>query len=339
MSGAAVFFGRVDLMRRAVIRDDQHPESSSVRSSRQAVTRSKLIPLSEAIARHVPDGSSVAAGLCLEAMIPFAAGREIIRQGKRGLALIGPISDILFDQLIGAGCVARVRAAWVGNVITGSGYNFRRAVESGGLPVEDHSNLTMAMALKAGAMGLPFMPARTALGSDLFATNPALKETTCPFTGVRLAAVAAIVPDVAIVHVQRADEFGNSHTWGCLGLMRDACLASRQVLLTAEEIVATERIMRDPNRVIVPGLRVSAVSHVPWGAHPAPVPGHYNRDHQAFLDYRDQSRSPEGFALWRKRWVDDVAQPEDYMNLLGAARMDALRLNHHALSEPVDYGY
>lgn len=303
------------------------------------MTASKLVSLSEAIARFVPDGSSVAAGLCLEAMIPFAAGREIIRQGRRGLTLIGPISDILFDQLIGAGCVARVRAAWVGNVITGSGYNFRRAAESGALAVEDHSNLTMAMALKAGAMGLPFLPARTALGSDLFAANPGLKQMSCPFTGTTLAAVAAIVPDVALVHVQRADVFGNSHAWGCLGVMRDAGLASRHVLLTAEEIVPTELITRDPNRVIVPGLRVSAVSHAPWGAHPSPVPGHYNRDHQAFLDYRDQSRSLEAFALWRKRWVDDVAQPEEYPALLGEKRMRALRLQHHAFSEPVDYGY
>ena len=300
---------------------------------------SKLIPLEDAVARFVPDGCSVAAGLCLEAMIPFAAGRAIMRQGKRGLTLIGPISDILFDQLIGAGCVARVQAAWVGNVITGSGYNFRRAVESGALAVEDHSNLSLAMALKAGAMGVPFMPLRSALGSDLFSTNPGLKTMTCPFTGETLAAVSAIVPDVALIHVQRADVFGNSHAWGCLGVMRDAGLASRHVLLTAEEIVPTELITRDPNRVIVPGLRVSAVSHAPWGAHPSPVPGRYNRDHQAFLDYRDQSRSPEAFALWRKRWVDDLKQPEEYLRLLGEERLRALGLKHHAFSEPVDYGY
>ena len=303
------------------------------------MTRSKLTHLSEAIDRWVPDGSSVAAGLCLEAMIPFAAGREIMRQRKRDLTLIGPISDMLFDQLIGAGCVRRVRAAWVGNVITGSGYNFRRAVESGALAVEDHSNLTIAMALKAGAMGLPFMPTRTALGSDLFSTNPGLLKTTCPFTGTLLAAVAAIAPDVALVHVQRSDEFGNSHVWGNLGVMRDACLASRHLLLTAEEIVATEVITRDPNRVIVPGFRVSAVCHVPWGAHPSPVPGYYNRDHQAFIDYQTESRSAKDFARWRERWVDAVKQPEDCLSLIGPERMEALQLKHHLYSEPVDYGY
>ncbi len=300
---------------------------------------SKLISLPDAVERFVPEGGSVAAGLCLETMIPFAAGREIMRQGKRNLTLVGPISDILFDQLIGAGCVRRVQAAWVGNVITGSGYNFRRAVEAGAIAIEDHSNLTIAMALKAGAMGVPFMPARTALGSDLLATNPGLRKISCPFTATPLAAVAAITPDVALVHVQRADELGNSHAWGSLGVMRDACLASRHVLLTAEEIVATERITRDPNRVIVPGLRVSAVCHAPWGAHPAPVPGYYNRDHQAFIDYRRDSRTPEAFARWRAHWVDPVRRPEDYMGCLGVERMQALGLTQHVLSEPVDYGY
>jgi glutaconate CoA-transferase subunit A len=303
------------------------------------LSQSKLLPLSEAIDAFVPDGGSVAAGLCLESLIPFGAGHEIIRQEKRGLTLIGPISDMLFDQIIGAGCVTRVQAAWVGNVITGSGYNFRRAVESAAIEVEDHSNLTMAMALKAGAMGLPFLPVRTALGSDLFRTNPGLKQMACPFSGAPLAAAAAIVPDVAIVHVQRADEHGNAHAWGNLGLMRDACLAARHVVLSAEDIVDTRTITSDPNRVIVPGFKVSAVVHLPWGAHPAPVPGHYNRDHQGFLDYSRESRTAEGYAGWRRRWVDPVRRPEDYRRLVGEARLDALKLKGHLYSEPADFGY
>jgi glutaconate CoA-transferase subunit A len=278
-------------------------------------------------------------GLCLEALIPFAAGHEIMRQRKRGLTLIGPISDMLFDQLIGAGCARRVQAAWVGNVITGSGYNFRRAVESGGLRVEDHSNLTLAMALKAAALGVPFLPVRTALGSDLFATNPGLRRCNCPFSGDPLAAVAAIVPDIAIIHVQRADEHGNAHVWGNLGVMRDACLAARHVIVTAEEIVPPEVITSDPNRVITPGFRVSAVVHVPWGGHPSPVPGCYNRDHQAFIDYSDESKTSAGFASWLRHWVDTVRTPEDYLHLLGHKRMEALQLKHHLYSEPADFGY
>lgn len=300
---------------------------------------SKLTDLAEAVATLVPDGSAVALGTAQEILIPFAAGHEIIRQRKSGLTLIGPISDILFDQIIGAGCVDRIRAAWVGNVITGSGYNFRRAVESGQITVEDHSILTLVTALTAGKMGLPFMPTGTALGSDLNKTNPNLKTMACPFTGRKLTAVRAIQPDVTIIHVQRADEFGNAHVWGNLGVTREACLAGRSVIVTAEEIVAPEIISSDPNRVVTPGFRVGAVVHVPWGAHPSPAPGYYNRDHRTFLEYRDASRTVEAFRRWLKSWVDEVRTPADYLRLLGEARMQELVLKEHLFSEPVDYGY
>lgn len=300
---------------------------------------SKLLPLSDAISKFVPDGSTVAASLSLEALIPFACGHEVIRQNKKNLTLIGPISDILFDQILGGGCVRKISAAWVGNVITGSGYNFRRAVESGTIEMEDHSNLTIAMALRAGAMGVPFLPLRSALGSDLFATNTGLKKFTCPFTGRLLAAVAAIEPDVALIHVQRADEFGNAHAWGNLGLARDACMASRHVVISAEEIVTSKIISSDPNRVITPGFKVSAVVHAPWGGHPSPVPGYYNRDHQAFIDYRNHSRSPEDYADWRCRWIDGCKGRSEYRQMLGAERCEKLGLKHHVWSEPVDFGY
>ena len=300
---------------------------------------SKLISLSETIRRFVPDGSSVAMGLSLESLIPFAAAHEIIRQRRRNLTLIGPISDTLFDQLVGAGCVRLIRAAWVGNVITGSCYNFRRGIETGELEIEDHSNLTLAMALRAGAMGVPFMPSRTALGSDLFKTNTGLKTLNCPFTGKRLAAVAAISPDVTILHVQRSDEYGNTHTWGNQGVARDACMASRSVIVTAEEIVSPDIIGRDPNRVITPGFRVKAVVHCPWGGHPSPVPGYYNRDHQAFIDYRNESKTPALFACWQKRWADNIRNRQDYLALLGPERVAGLAIKNHDYAAPVDYGY
>jgi glutaconate CoA-transferase subunit A len=299
----------------------------------------KLTSLSEAISQFVPDGSTVAVGTGLESCIPFAAGHEIIRQRKRDLTLVGPISDILFDQLIGAGCVRMVRAAWVGNVITGSGYNFRRSVEGGLVEVEDHSNLTLALALRAGAMGVPFLPTRTALGSDLFLTNPSLKTVTCPFTAERLAAVAAIVPDVAILHVQRADSDGHAHLWGNFGVTREAALASQHVIICAEEIVASELINSDPNRILMPGFRVSAVVHVPWGAHPSPVPGYYNRDHEMYLSYQRESQTPEKFAGWQARWVDGIQNRDDYLALLGQQRAASLALKHHVSAEVVEYGY
>jgi len=300
---------------------------------------SKLTGLPEAVSTLVPDGSAVALGTAQETLIPFAAGHEIIRQRIRGLTLIGPISDILFDQIIGAGCADKIRAAWVGNVITGSGYNFRRAVESGRITIEDHSILTLVTALTAGKMGMPFMPTGTALGSDLYQTNPNLKTMACPFTGRKLTAVRAIKPDVTIIHAQRSDECGNAHVWGNMGITREACLASRSVIVTAEEIVAPEVINSDPNRVVTPGFRVAAVVHAPWGAHPSPVPGHYNRDHRAFLEYRDASRTEEAFRLWLKKWVDAVLMPADYQRLLGKDRLRELALKQHLFSEPVDYGY
>jgi len=295
--------------------------------------------LSEAIKRYVPDGAEVVMGTSLETMIPFAAGHEIIRQRKKNLTLIGPISDILFDRLIGAGCVRKTRAAWVGNVITGSSYNFRRAAEEGTLETEDHSNLTISMALNAGAMGVPFMPALTALGSDLYKTNQSLKKITCPFTGMMLTAVSAINPAVAIIHVQRSDEFGNAHMWGNLGVTREACLASRHIIITAEEIVSPGAIESDPNRVITPGFRVDAVVHASWGAHPSPVPGYYNRDHNAFIEYRNESKTSEAFEKWLRLWVDNVKSSDDYLRLLGKERIIKLELKNHLLSEPVDYGY
>jgi glutaconate CoA-transferase subunit A len=161
---------------------------------------SKVVSLREAIARFVPDGVSVALGTALECLIPFAAAHELIRQGRRDLTLVGPISDVCFDQLVAAGCARRVVAAWVGNVQHGSGYAFRRAVERGvprRVEVEDHSNLTLALALEAAAMGIPYLPTRSLLGTDVLARNPRLRETTCPFTGTALVLVPALAPDVA----------------------------------------------------------------------------------------------------------------------------------------------
>jgi glutaconate CoA-transferase subunit A len=180
---------------------------------------SKLLTMQQAIAELVPDGSSVALGLQMEQMIPFAAGHEIIRQKKRDLRLIGPISDILFDQLIGAGCVKDVVAAWVGNVMMGSAYNFRHAteVENPGTPGEklrvfNMTNFSIALALQAGAMGLPFLPTRSAMGSDIPKNNQFFYQIISPFEPKEtLLAVRALVPDVTIVHVQRADKQGNAH--------------------------------------------------------------------------------------------------------------------------------
>jgi glutaconate CoA-transferase subunit A len=281
-------------------------------------------------------------GAQLEQMIPFSAGHEIIRQGRRDLTLAGPISDILFDQLIGAGCVSRVMAAWVGNVSAGMGYCFRRAVEQSiprALETVDYTNLTIALALHAAAMGVPFMPTYTTLGSDLLKRNGNLREFPSPVNEERLVAVRALRPDVAILHVQRADVSGNAHLWGNLGVAVDGARASRKVILVAEEIVAPEVITSDPNRTLIPGFLVTAVVHEPWGAHPSPVQGYYGRDHAFFHDYHEQTRKLDDFERWLERWVTGVPSRPAYMNRLGSNREDGLRVKRSSPSVPVEFGY
>lgn len=304
--------------------------------------KSKLMTMSDAIAEHVAPGSMVLLGAQLEPMISFSAGHELIRQGRRDLTLVGPISDILFDQMIGAGCVSRVMSAWVGNVSAGVGYCFRRAVERNiprRIEVVDYSNLTLALALHAAAMGVPFMPTYSTLGSDLLKKNGNLREFASPVNEEKLVAVRALRPDVAIVHVQRADGEGNAHLWGSLGVAVDGVKASRKTILVAEEIVEAGVISSDPNRTLIPGFLVEAVVHEPWGAHPSPVQGYYGRDHKFFSEYHEQTRSFEGFENWLAHWVMQTPAREDYVKQLGADRVNSLRVKEHAFAAAADFGY
>jgi glutaconate CoA-transferase, subunit A len=311
----------------------------------------KLQTLKAAIEDHLPSGSSVALGLQMEQMIPYAAAHEIIRQRKRDLRLIGPISDILFDQLIGAGCVKDVVAAWVGNVMMGSAYNFRRAteVENPGTPGErlkvfNLTNFAVALGLQAGAMGVPFLPTRTARGSDIPKGNHFFYEIMSPFAnenGERemLYAVRAIIPDVTIVHVQRADEHGNAHCWGNFGVMLEGVRAAKKVVLLAEEIVSPEVISSDPNRTVIPGFLVTAVVHCPLGAHPSPVQGYYKRDDAFFREYHEGTKTAKDFGDWAAKWVHGVKNVQAYAALLGSERVASLRVREHAYAAPTDYGY
>jgi glutaconate CoA-transferase subunit A len=301
---------------------------------------SKLRTMTEAIERLIPDGSSVALGLQLEQMIPFAAGHEIIRQKKRDLTLIGPISDILFDQVITAGCVSQVIAAWVGNVMLGSAYNFRRAVEDDGMKIFNMTNFSVALALQAGAMGVPFLPTRTALGSELTKGNHFFYQIISPFTPQEtLWAVRALNPDVTIVHVQRADSEGNAHCWGNFGVMIEGVRAAKRVIVVAEEIVAPEVIASDPNRTVIPGFLVNAVVECAHGAHPSPVQGYYKRDDAFFREYHDQTKTKEASEAWLERWVYGVAGRPEYVNTLGESRAKDLEVKQHAYAAQADFGY
>lgn len=266
--------------------------------------------MAEAVGRIDP-GSTVAAGLALEHAIPFAAGHELIRQGIDDLTLVGPISDVLFDQLVGAGLVSKVRAAWVGNVSAGSGYNFRRAVESGDLPVENHSNFSVALSLHAAALGVPYLPTRSLLGSDI-AEEPHFEIGEDPFEGERVVQVPAIAPDWAVVHVQRAAPTGDAHLWGNTGVTYEAVRAADNVLVTAEEIVDVDVIKSDPSRTRITRERVDSVVEVPFGAHPSPLAGRYHRDNEYFLEYAEATRDPDGFDAWADEWVHGVDDRREY---------------------------
>ena len=306
------------------------------------MAETKLMTMREAIALHVPSSSSVLLGAQLEQMIPFAAGHELIRQARRDLTLVGPISDILFDQMIGAGCVSRVLAAWVGNVSAGVGYCFRRAVEQGvprKIDVVDYSNFTMALALHAAALGVPFLPTYATLGSDLLKKNGNFREFSSPVSEDKLVAVRALQPDVAILHVQRSDAQGNAHIWGSLGVAVDGARAARKIIVVAEEIVESSVISSDPNRTLVPGFLVQAVVHEPGGAHPSPVQGYYGRDHAFFAQYHEQTRRVQGFEEWLAQWVAHVGDRGEYLKQVGAAQMQSLGVKEHAYTVPADFGY
>ena len=302
--------------------------------------RTKLVSLPDAITQWVPDGSSVVLGACLEANLPFATTHELIRQQRRDLHMIAPISDLSTDLLIGAGCVSEVSGAWVGNVSGGLGHNYRRAVEQEipqAITVHDHSNFSLGLALLAGAYGLPYIPTRTLLGSDLLRSNPEFQITENPFRAEEpIVRVPSLRPEVTILCVPRADEFGNAHHWGSSGIVQEAALAAKRVILLAEELVAPEVIHSDPSRVLVPGFRVTAVCHISAGCHPSPMVGYWQRDSEFFNDYHQRSRTSEGFAAWLEKWVLGIPDHEAYRAKLGA-RLEALRIRGQALSVPANY--
>ncbi len=288
--------------------------------------------MAQAIERFVPDGATVAMGVALEPLIPFAAGHEMARRRRRDLELVGPISDSLFDQLIGAGCVRRVTAAWVGNVSEGLGHCYRRACENAvprPLEVRDHSNFSISLALWAATWNVPSLPTRTLLGSDILRTNPDLIARD------GLVHVGAVRPDVTIVHVQRADENGRAHAWGPLGVSEEAGLAAERVIVSCEELVDASVTLSDPNRILFPETKVVAVVHEPGGAHPSPVQGFFKRDHAFHREYAAKSRSREGFEAWLRRWVLDVPDRATYMSRIDT---ESIRIKRHRPSVPADFG-
>jgi glutaconate CoA-transferase subunit A len=271
-------------------------------------------------------------------LICFAAGHEIIRQGRRDLTLCRLTPDLIYDQMIAAGCARKLVFSWAGNPGAGSLHAFRRAVERGEPPLEleEYSHFGMVARLSAGAARLPFWTLRNYMGTDLPAANPRIRTITCPYTGETLATVPALNPDVTIIHAQRADREGNTQIWGLLGVQKEAAFASRHVIVVVEELVDEAVIRADPNRTLIPGLIVDAVVVEPWGAHPSYAQGYYDRDNEFYIGWERVSRDPSALKRYLEEFVYGVRNRAEYLS-----RSETLtRLTaSERMSAGVNYGF
>ena len=296
----------------------------------------KLTTLSDAVARYVSDGDVVyAAGFTH--LIPFAAGHEIIRQARRDLVLARATPDLIYDQMVAAGCARKVIFSYMGNPGVGSLRIVRSAIEKGQLEWEEYSHFEMITRLQAAASGLPFLPMNQTGATDLERANTLIKRIADPYGGKDVVVVPALVPDVAIVHVQRADANGNAHLWGIIGEQKEAAFAARKVILTAEEIVDESVIRSDPNRTLIPEIVVDAVCHVPYACHPSYAQGYYDRDNEFYLKWDKVSDSPEQVKSWLGEWVYGVKNRDDYWQKLGEETHRRLAIKPR-FSEPINYG-
>ncbi len=278
-----------------------------------------LLTLHDAVARYVEDGQTLA----LEGfthLIPFAAGHEIIRQGRRDLHLVRMTPDLVYDQMIGAGCARALTFSWGGNPGVGSLHRLRDAVENGWprpLEIVEHSHAGMAAAYTAGAANLPFGVLRGYIGTDLPRVNPQVKSVTCPYTGETIATVPALRPDVTILHAVQADRRGNVLLRGILGAQKEAAMAARRLVVTVEQVV--DALDAPMNAVVLPGWLVTAVACVPGGAYPSYAQGCYARDNAFYLAWDEISRDRDRFRQWIDAHVLGTRDHAAFLRSLGVA--------------------
>ena len=300
---------------------------------------SKLTTMKDAVTELVRDGDSIAIEGFTH-LICFAAGHEIIRQKKRDLTLCRLTPDLIYDQMVAAGCARKMVFSYLGNPGVGSLYAVRRAVEKGlpaPLELEEYTHFGMAARYVAGAARLPFYPLRTFAGSDLPAVNARIKQVADPYGCGPVYVVPPLNPDVTIVHVQRADADGNAHIWGLVGIQAEAAFAADRVIVVAEQVVDESVIRADPNRTLIPGLIVDAVVHEPLGAHPSYVQGYYDRDTDAYLAWDTVSRDHDSLLEWLDEWVFRLSGRAEYVEKTGQQVWERLKPGD-AWSGQVNYG-
>jgi glutaconate CoA-transferase subunit A len=298
-----------------------------------------MMTMKEAVAKNVRDGD-VAYLAGFTHMIPFAAGHEMIRQKKTNLTLARATPDIIYDQMIAAGCAKKLIFSYAGNPGVGSLRCFRRALEKGQpkpLEIEEYTHFGLSGSLFAGATNMPFLPMRTNLGSDLPPFNSNMRTVKDPYTGEEISVVPPLKPDVAFVHVQRADPNGNSHIWGIIGEQKDAAFAAKRVVISAEEMVDESVIRSDPNRTLIPDFVVHAVVHEPWASHPSYVQGYYDRDNEFYMQWDEITKEHESTLKYLNEWVLGVENRAEYIKKLPSDKLLKLKPKA-AFCSPVDYG-
>src|SRR6187549_3041183 len=299
---------------------------------------SKVASMRDAIADLVRDGDTVAIEGFTH-LICFAAGHEIIRQGRRDLTLARMTPDLVYDQMIAAGVARKLVFSWMGNPGVGSLHAIRRVTEGDAptLELEEYSHFGMVARYTAGAMNLPFFPLRSYTGTDLPTANPLIRPIDSPYGDEQIYAVPPLRPDVTIVHAQRADANGNAQVWGLLGCQKEAAFAADRLIVVVEELVDESVIRADPNRTIIPGLIVDAVVVEPFGAHPSYVQGAYDRDNRFYLDWDTITKDEDALQAWLREWVHDLDGRAAYVEKLGPKRLASLKPGS-APSGVVEYG-
>lgn len=301
----------------------------------------KVASMRDAIAELVRDGDTVAIEGFTH-LIGFAAGHEIIRQRRRDLTLARLTPDLLYDQMIAAGVARKLVFSWLGNPGVGSLHGIRRRLEADAGPdqrleIEEYSHFGMVGRYTAGASKLPFYPLRSYVDSDLPRVNPRIRPVASPYGDETVYAVPPLNPDVTIVHAQRASAAGDTQVWGLVGCQKEAAFAADRVIVVVEELVDEAIVRADPNRTLIPGLIVDAVVVEPWGAHPSYAQGRYDRDNAFYLEWDAITRDEARLQAWLAEWVHGVSGRAEYLDKLGAERLEALKPGP-APSGEVDYG-
>jgi glutaconate CoA-transferase subunit A len=303
------------------------------------VTASKVATMQDAVRDLVRDGDTVAIEGFTH-LICFAAGHEIIRQGRRDLTLARMTPDVVYDQMIGAGVARKLIFSWMGNPGVGNLHAVRRRIEKADpapLEIEEYSHFGMVCRYMAGAANLPFFPLRSYYESDIPTANPKIVPMSSPYGDDEVYVVPPLKPDVTIVHAQRADASGDAQIWGLLGCQKEAAFAAERVIVVVEEVVDESVIRRDPNRTVIPGVVVDAVVEEPFACHPSFAQGYYDRDNAFYLAWDRIAKDPATLEAWLREWVYGLANHGEYLEKMGAAHWDALR-PQESLSGQVDYG-